>query len=829
MNTAAGLAKRPIHVPGPAEACRSGIPAASGLALLRERFPARSHADSWRETTASHEEIIERVAGLSTALTHTERRGVRLVRSTGRLLDWLQTQPGEDWQQRWRSSGVEGLPRGEWTALVGGWSGKTGRGAHDDSNLALRALMCADVVRPGLMFLLKHSFPKLDVSLAEVRGDDGFTALWALPDADGTLGSEAPKSTMLIAKLAIAKGGTVADITVGDCVEAFELQRAEGLYYLRVNGMYTMLRLLGMFPPDAPASFRALSTVIGQLDVPGLVDRYPIRCLPVRELIIDYLREREPAVDYVTLRQLARVLAGDFWADLERHHPGIDSLRLTPAIAAAWKQRRRVKTRNLRGADGTVTTVEVPRLSDNELIVVRAFYQDLAQWALEEPARWGPWVAPNPVRDDDTLHAKQERRRKARMDQRTRERLPTLPALARIAAARLKTAAERLAAATAAEPGAEFSFGTESWRRVQMSRHNYIKVWAHDLATGRRVDLTEAEHKAFWAWAAIEVLRHTGVRIEELLELTVHSIIEYRLPSTGELVPLLQIAPSKADAERLILVDPELADVLAAIVHRIRTADGTVPLVTVYDRWERVWNPPLPLLFQRSWGGERRGICPVAVAKLLNTTMEAAGFTDAHGAPMRITPHDFRRMFITDLVMNGLPPHIAQVIAGHADLNTTMRYKAVYPHEAIEAHRAFIARRRATRPSAEYRTPTEQEWDEFLSHFEKRKLSVGICARAFATPCIHEHACVRCSLLRPDPAQRGRLEEIRDNLIARIAEAEREGWLGEVEGLRVSLAGAKTKLAQIDARANEAASTPLGAPVCVTITTAPSALRAQRG
>ncbi|MER5915719.1 hypothetical protein ABT124_36145 [Streptomyces sp. NPDC001982] len=31
------------------------------------------------------------------------------------------------------------------------------------------------------------------------------------------------------------------------------------------------------------------------------------------------------------------------------------------------------------------------------------------------------------------------------------------------------------------------------------------------------------------------------------------------------------------------------------------------------------------------------------------------------------------------------------------------------------------------------------------------------------------------------------MEEIRDNLVARIAEAEREGWLGEVEGLRVSL------------------------------------------
>jgi len=46
-------------------------------------------------------------------------------------------------------------------------------------------------------------------------------------------------------------------------------------------------------------------------------------------------------------------------------------------------------------------------------------------------------------------------------------------------------------------------------------------------------------------------------------------------------------------------------------------------------------------------------------------------------------------------------------------------------------------------------------------------------------------------MLWPDPQQRDRLADIRDNLVNRIAEAEREGWLGEVEGLHVSLAGAR--------------------------------------
>ncbi|MFF3543301.1 tyrosine-type recombinase/integrase [Streptomyces platensis] len=186
------------------------------------------------------------------------------------------------------------------------------------------------------------------------------------------------------------------------------------------------------------------------------------------------------------------------------------------------------------------------------------------------------------------------------------------------------------------------------------------------------------------------------------------------------------------------------------------------------------------------------------IRKALGDVLDFIGLTDSTGQPLAFSPHDFRRLFITDAIRAGLPPHIAQVIAGHANINTTMGYNAIYPAETIEAHRAFIARRRALRPAEEYRTPTNAEWEDFLGHFERRKLSVGTCARAYGTACIHEHACVRCSLLRPDLAQRARLAEIRDNLIARIAEAETEGWLGEVEGLQVSLAGAEEKLRQLD-------------------------------
>ncbi|MEV7470883.1 site-specific integrase [Streptomyces kronopolitis] len=403
---------------------------------------------------------------------------------------------------------------------------------------------------------------------------------------------------------------------------------------------------------------------------------------------------------------------------------------------------------------------------------------------------------PCPISEAEANFGKEIRRRKARMDQRTRERLPVLARLVAAVDAERKLAAARLAAAQAASPGTAFSVNDERWHRPQLPHAHAI--WADDVQ-GLRRNLNIEESNAFWTWATVEVLRHTGVRIEEMLELSHHGIVQYRLPSTGELVPLLQIAPSKTDEERLLLVTPELADVLSQIVRRVRDSTGAVPRVPAYDTHEKVWLPAMPWLFQYPRGGERRRMTPGGIRRLLRRALTSLGLTGSDGAPLAWTPHDFRRMFVTDAVANGLPPHIAQIICGHKDISTTMGYKAIYPDEAIEAHRAFIARRRALRPGQEYRTPTSEEWDDFLGHFERRKLSVGTCGRAFGTACVHEHACVRCAMLRPDPAQRPRLEEIRDNLINRIAEAEREGWLGEIEGLRISLTGAQDKLAQLDA------------------------------
>ena len=85
--------------------------------------------------------------------------------------------------------------------------------------------------------------------------------------------------------------------------------------------------------------------------------------------------------------------------------------------------------------------------------------------------------------------------------------------------------------------------------------------------------------------------------------------------------------------------------------------------------------PPSPLLFQRRTRSENRSLGGDFVATLLDESVAHTGLTDPAGGPLHFTPHDFRRMFITDAVLNGLPPHIAQVIAGHRDIGVTMGYK----------------------------------------------------------------------------------------------------------------------------------------------------------
>jgi len=520
---------------------------------------------------------------------HERKRRV----ATELLLDWLAGSPGTTWQQRWQSTEAEvcGL---HWRRVLGQWLTRHGHRVswHQDFlAVALRTAISGDLLRPSLSWLLSAAMGRgaLVRVFAASRDPDGFARLRAYGAANPDLSERAVARLLHRSSLIMAaKGGMLADITVGDVVELFDAESAcHGQIGDGSTVFYRALHEMGILGEQAPPRLRHLRTT-GQRSPEQMIDRYHLACRQVRDLLVAYLKERQPGLDHNSLESLANLLGNRFWADLEAHHPGICSLQLPDEVARSWKQRLQTTTKKVRTETGQRTQVVVPRLSYRECLTpVRAFYLDLAHWAIADPARWAAWVAPCPISEEEGVQRKITRQRKARMDARTRGRLPALPALVAALDRDRKHSNALLDAAQHAQPGQAFVVAGSIFVR----RARADGVWADD-ATGKHRNLSAEEERAFWVWAIVEVLRSTGIRIEELLELSHHSMVQYRLPTTGELIPLLQIAPSKTDKERLLVVSPELADVLAQVITRVRRSLGAVPLVSAYDEHERVWLPP---------------------------------------------------------------------------------------------------------------------------------------------------------------------------------------------------------------------------------------------
>jgi hypothetical protein len=378
-----------------------------------------------------------------------------------------------------------------------------------------------------------------------------------------------------------------------------------------------------------------------------------------------------------------------------------------------------------------------------------------------------------------------------RIADRIRQRQPWLPTLVEHVELQHARLREFLAAAREIPAGAEFTYAGRVYQRTdtehdrQMVARGQVHVRVKDTATGELTNLTLAEDAAFWTWACVETLRHTGLRIEELLELSQLSIRQYERPN-GELIGLLVVAPSKTDRERVIPMSAELFHVIAAVIRRHTATGGSIRVVRRWDPHERVWSVPMPFLFQRpliSAGA----MSFQSVREAITRQCEEIAATNQAFAGVRFTPHDFRRLFATELVNNGLPIHIGAKLLGHLDLATTQGYVAVFEEDTVRHYQDFLARRRALRPADEYGPVDANEWSEFEEHFDKRKVELGNCDRPYGSPCQQEHACIRCPMLRINPAMLTRLAELETDLQTRRDRASAEGWLGEIEGIDLTL------------------------------------------
>ena len=123
-------------------------------------------------------------------------------------------QPGDSWQQRWRASGAEDQP--DWRLLVG--TDRAKPLPHLTSGLLV--LICAEVIRPGLDWLLRFAPARhnLAAEMARTRDPAAFAELAAL--CQGRVGLQSQQQALTnVAIIMAVKGGNVAAVRVGDCLE----------------------------------------------------------------------------------------------------------------------------------------------------------------------------------------------------------------------------------------------------------------------------------------------------------------------------------------------------------------------------------------------------------------------------------------------------------------------------------------------------------------------------------------------------------------------------------------------------------------------------------
>jgi integrase len=731
-------------------------------------------------STASVDELVRLAGSLLPGGRNLQGARRRSVRT---FAEHLAGFSGATWQDRWVVSGWEELhrpirvlnpPNGAGWSVTLGFKWLAAMRVIVPSSRAVRLNAVPDY---GPLFQALQCDPLLDEVAARIAG------------------AEASRRYRQIAHTELTFALTSQAIPMAQLTPAallhFIWQHREAGSRDRFGGLllWKVLAEMGHFPQGTPPTLR-LATNGDRRDVTQLVDYYDVADPQIRQLFIDYINHRSAeGMDYSTTVALTRHLVSNFWLTIQQINPGQADLNLSEDTYRSWRQ----IIDTVESPDGPRPRTDIWTI----LIQVRGFYLDLQSWSAEEPQRWARWVARCPIPQiTGNAYSRARRRQTERMADRTRERQPLLPLLVEHVTTGWERTRTLLDLTLATTPGNSFEHAGVRYQRravpeaVQQQRRSrglppHLPEVVEE-ATGTVVRVRQAADNAFWRWAIVEVLRLTGIRQEELLELTHLSIRQFQRPN-GEVVALLVIAPSKSDRERVIPMSAELFRVIAQLV-RHHTRDGRpVPLVHRWDPAERRYSPALPFLFQHQKGPLRATFSSTWLLKMLRVACTEIAQTHPEFADVRFTPHDFRRIFATDLVNNGLPIHIGAALLGHTNLQTTRGYVAVFDDDVVRHYQHFLDQRRQRRPSEEYRPATPEEWTEFEQHFDKRKVELGGCARPYGTPCTHEHACIRCPMLQVNPAMLPRLDELETDLIARRHRAEAEAWLGEIDGINLTL------------------------------------------
>jgi integrase len=286
----------------------------------------------------------------------------------------------------------------------------------------------------------------------------------------------------------------------------------------------------------------------------------------------------------------------------------------------------------------------------------------------------------------------------------------------------------------------------------------------------------------------------------------------------GEQVARFHYAQTKIDrAPDTILVDTEVVAIIEEQQQAVRT---------------RFPDSPHRYLFPRRLSNQH-GDKPVNRRTYSRSLQRFSGLiqvTDAKGHAIRLSrTHRFRYTRLTQLAELGLPVHVLQRYAGHANPTMSMHYVA---QREEHAEQAFLATRKFKADGTAVMFSREDHDGMHLFDRADRFLPHGYCLLPPLQTCDKGNACLTCSVFVTDTSHLGTLQRQLDEtnaLIDRTIEQfeKRHGkpmpndniWLVQRTAERDALVKLIATMQQHPARACQGAGSPTSGPVPITIDT----------
>lgn len=258
------------------------------------------------------------------------------------------------------------------------------------------------------------------------------------------------------------------------------------------------------------------------------------------------------------------------------------------------------------------------------------------------------------------------------------------------------------------------------------------------------------------ARCAIKILRGTGIRSGELLDLELDCLADYHDHGTWLRVPL-----GKLNTERTVPVD---ARTLAAFDEWISHRGRSRPLQ--HPRTHRA------IEFMWVINGRRMG-----TGRLRNNLALAA----ANAGIGHVHPHQLRHTYATTLINGGMSLESLMAVLGHVSPQMTLRYAHLASDSIRTAYDTAMGKARPTRfiagPTGQF-VPDHIDW--LHSEMIKTRVAHGYCSRhLIAGACSYANICEQCDNYVPDPALRGIIESQLTDVIALREDADQRGWTDE--------------------------------------------------